>query len=180
MERKTVLGSGLVLAFLLASGAPLSLVGAQLETTSFMTGGGNILAGDMKVAHGFELNCDASLGPNNLGVNWTDNEFVLENLTSAICTDDPAIDPGKPAADFDTYEGTGTGTLNNVSGATAHWIFTDAGEPGVADTATIDITDADGNLVLSVSGLIKGNHQAHTVVEEIPETPAPTETPVPA
>ena len=63
MERKTIWSSGLVLAFLMAFGTSLSLVGAQLETTSFMTGGGRILADDIKVAHEFELNCDATQEP---------------------------------------------------------------------------------------------------------------------
>ena len=86
MERKTIWSSGLVLAFLMAFGTSLSLVGAQLETTSFMTGGGRILADDIKVAHEFELNCDATQEPVELNVSWEENEFVLENLTSAVCT----------------------------------------------------------------------------------------------
>ena len=47
-------------------------------------------------------------------------------------------------------------------GATATWRFTDAGEPGVNDRATIDVWDAAGGHVLTVSNTLTfGNHQAH-------------------
>ncbi|MCZ7358032.1 MAG: DUF2341 domain-containing protein [Candidatus Methanoperedens sp.] len=133
------------------------------EINGRMTGGGSVFNGSMRVTHGFELNCDASTNPNNLEINWDKgNKFHLENLTTASCTDDPAIKPNPPSAGFDTYEGSGTGIYNGVPGASAHWIFTDAGEPGNKDSATIYIWDAKGKLVLSVSGNLKGgNHQAH-------------------
>ena len=129
-----------------------------------MTGGGSVFTADgVRVTHGFELHCDANQEPNNLQVNWgKGNKFHLESLTSASCNDDPAIEPNPPAAGFDTYEGVGTGRYNGVSGATATWTFTDAGEPGNSDFAELVITDAGGNVVLSVSGnLNRGNHQAH-------------------
>jgi len=65
--------------------------------------------------------------------NWDGgNSFHLDQLTKAQCKDDPAIpSPAPPAANFDTFIGTGNGRLNGVSGATATWTFTDAGEPGV-------------------------------------------------
>ena len=45
---------------------------------------------------------------------------------------------------------------------TAEWVFTDAGQPGRLDTATIVIRDAAGDVVLDASGLISnGNQQAH-------------------
>lgn len=129
-----------------------------------MTGGGNVFTEDnVKVTHGFELKCDASKTPNSLEVNWgKGNKFHLESLASASCTDDPAIIPNPPAAGFDTYQGTGTGRYNGVAGATAEWTFTDAGEPGKNDFATILIKDSSGNIVLSVSGNLNGgNQQAH-------------------
>lgn len=125
-----------------------------------MTGGGSVFTiGGMRVTHGFELHCDASQGPNNLQVNWgKGNKFHLETLTSASCSDDPNIDEAPPVAGFDTYVGSGAGRCNGVP-ATATWTFTDAGEPGKNDTATIDIV---GGCTLSVSGSLKnGNHQAH-------------------
>ena len=144
---------------------PLAPVLFFLDTR--MTGGGSVFtAANVRVTHGFTLQCDASAGPNNLQVNWGQgrdgNRFHLEELTAAVCTDDSAIDPAPPEAGFDTYLGIGTGRWNNQSGATIVWTFTDAGQPGVNDTATIRIWDADGTLVLEVSGTLdKGNHQAH-------------------
>ena len=137
------------------------VVGAQGR----MTGGGAVESGANpgRVTHGFTLHCDLQKGPHNLEVNWgRGNAFHLESLTSALCTDNPAIAPHPPPAGFDTYQGAGTGRYNGVSGATATWKFTDAGEPGSNDTAAITIKDNLNNTVLSVAGaLVRGNHQAH-------------------
>ena len=138
--------------------------GEPAPDTGRMTGGGSVFMSDgTRVTHGFTLNCDASMTPNNLQINWgKKNKFHLEGLTTAVCSDDPAIDPKNPKASFDTYEGMGMGRFNGVSGATAHWIFTDAGEPGKLDIARILIKDAGNNTVLTVSGNLKnGNQQAH-------------------
>jgi hypothetical protein len=128
-----------------------------------MTGGGSVFtANKQRVTHGFTLRCDNGATPNNLQVNWGGSSFHLEALTTAACTDDPGIQPQQPKTLFDTFAGTGTGRLNGVSGATAAWVFTDAGEPGKNDTAQITIKDNMGNQVLTVSGkLDKGNQQAH-------------------
>jgi hypothetical protein len=125
-----------------------------------MTGGGTF--GSEKVQHAFTLNCDPRRGSDNLEVNWgKGNRFKLERLTSVACLDDSLINPGQPSASFDTYRGTGVGRYNGVR-ATAEWTFTDAGEPGNHDTATIEIRNAAGGIVLSASGtLSRGNHQAH-------------------
>lgn len=131
------------------------------EVGGRMTGGGSVLGS--RVTHGFELHCDVNQAPNNLEVNWgKGDKFHLESLDTAACSDDPNIDERPPVAGFDTYVGTGTGRYNGESGATIEFTFTDAGEPGKNDDATIKITDAGGNEVLSVSGKLKnGNHQAH-------------------
>ena len=133
-----------------------------------MTGGGSVFtADDERVTHGFTLHCDRNVLPNRLEVNWGNpgpgsNNFHLDVLTSAVCTDNPAINPSQPDAGFDTFVGTGTGTLNGVSGATISFTFTDAGEPGKVDIATMTIKDASGATVLTVSGnLNSGNQQAH-------------------
>lgn len=129
-----------------------------------MTGGGSVFMKDgTRVTHGFELNCNTANTPNNLEVNWgKGNKFHLDTLKSAICYDDKAIVPNPPSAGFDTYVGSGAGSYNGVAGATAKWTFTDAGEPGKNDKATLLIMDAKGNVVLDVSGLLKnGNQQAH-------------------
>lgn len=133
------------------------------EDTRRMTGGGTIPGETIDVRHGFELHCDAAQTPNNLEVNWSkNNKFHMESLDSAACSDDPGIDEGQPAAGFDTYAGKGTGRYNGVSGYTIEFVFTDAGEPGTADLAKIDITAPDASVVLAVSGPItKGNQQAH-------------------
>jgi len=140
--------------------APPPLAGIE----GFMTGGGSIFTTDgQRVTHGFELNCNKTQTPNNLEINWgKGNKFHLDTLTSASCIDDSSIDPGMPVAEFDVYKGTGTGKYNGVAGATAQWKFTDAGEPGTNDTASIQIVDINGNVVLTVSGNLKnGNQQAH-------------------
>jgi hypothetical protein len=130
--------------------------------TGRMTGGGSVLK-DNRVTHGFELHCDPSQGPNNLQVDWgKGDKFHLESLTSVSCTDDPKINGRPPVTGLDTYVGSGKGRYNGVSGATAKWTFTDAGEPGKDDFAEIAIADVNGNTVLTVSGFLnRGNHQAH-------------------
>ena len=134
----------------------------------WMTGGGSIYDQDNAVdytgrtTHGFELHCDAR-SPNNLQINWSGNSFHLTSLDSAICIDDPAINPLPRYAEFDTFIGIGTGRLNNESGYMIYFQFTDAGEGGINDDAWITIQDGDGNAVLDIRGnLTFGNHQAHT------------------
>ncbi|MDP3940943.1 MAG: hypothetical protein Q8Q49_01395 [bacterium] len=127
-----------------------------------MTGGGTIPVGitTLEGKHGFELHCDVADLPNRLEVNWgKGNKFHLESLTTAVCSD-TALDEQQPVAGFDTYKGTGTGRLNGVSGATAKWVFTDDGEPGVNDTARIVISDGVNTYTFS-GDLKNGNHQAH-------------------
>jgi hypothetical protein len=135
--------------------------GVEEDTLQRMTGGGTV--GDSNVRHGFELHCDPALGPNNLQINWgKNNKFHLESLDSAACSDDAGISEEQPVADFDTFEGSGTGRYNGVSGYGVGFVFTDAGEPGVNDTADITITAPDLSVVMTVSGTIqKGNQQAH-------------------
>lgn len=129
-----------------------------------MTGGGSVFTKkNERVTHGFTLHCNPNSLPNNLEVNWgKGNNFKLTALTSVVCSDDPAIVPTPPSAGFDTYVATGTGKYNGVAGATISFTFTDAGEPGKKDTATMVIKDAGGATVQTVSGnLNSGNQQAH-------------------
>lgn len=129
-----------------------------------MTGGGKFTDGATTVTHGFSLRCDKASTPQRLQVNWGNgNKFHLDSLSSATCSDAPDVSPGAPAAGFDTYVGAGSGRYNGATGATARWTFTDAGEPGSSDRASIEIKDANGAVVLIVQGstLFKGNHQAH-------------------
>ena len=137
-------------------------------TPGRMTGGGSVFTiDDVRVTRGFEIHCDLR-EPNNIEVNWAGGKkFHLTELTSAVCTDSPAIDQTPPSAPFDTFTGTGVGKYNNKPGARIEFVFTDAGEPGTSDTASIKVYDANNNLVLDVPGgalpgfLDKGNIQAH-------------------
>jgi hypothetical protein len=132
-----------------------------------MTGGGSIFTpidGTLtRVTHGFELHCNRNDDPNRLEINWTangvENNFHLGNLTSATCTDDPAIVPNPPGANFDTYVGTGTGTCNGLP-ASISFRLTDAGEPGTSDTAQYTISGSC-SLSTAILPLTFGNHQAH-------------------
>lgn len=136
-----------------------------------MTGGGSVFREDKtRITHGFELHCDISALPNRLEVNWpgtgkgkkAENNFHLEELTSAVCSYDSELDAEQPNDTWNTYEGTGIGKLNGVDGATASWTFTDDGEPGKTDMMTITIKNALDEIMLEVSGLIRnGNQQAH-------------------
>jgi hypothetical protein len=148
---------------LLTAGAVLaSIGGGGGGLPGRMTGGGSIISSDLRVTHGFTLNCDAAHSPQRLEVNWEGNHFHLLSMTSASCSNDPNISAGQPYAGINTYTGTGTGRFNGVDGATIDFVFVDAGEPGTDDTANYTIRDADFNLVLSASGnLDNGNHQAH-------------------
>jgi len=136
-----------------------------------MTGGGVIRTvneangQEVQVAHGFELHCDASNGPNEIEVNWDNGEnFHLERLGVSRCEDNATIAPDPPGATFDTLVASGYGRLANESGAFIFVIFTDAGEPGTHDTATIVIYDSSGTLVLNVTAYLDGgNNQAHGV-----------------
>jgi hypothetical protein len=141
----------------------------------WMTGGGSIFpevdyGGDPRITHGFVLHCDPrnsdNLQINDHGTGWN---FHMEELTAAICLDDPAIDPNPPDATFDTFVGEGTGRCKNTGGeerdCTARWTFTDGGEVGgcVRDTAIITVEDDNGNVLISISGVVDcGNHQAHS------------------
>lgn len=103
-----------------------------------MTGGGNDPKVDKIVRYGFELHCSTAVVPNNLEVAflYQDQEvnFHLDTLTSVTCSDDPAVTPNPPNADFDTMTGTGTGHL------------TGPGAPGCsgADSALIEFRLVDG------------------------------------
>lgn len=131
--------------------------------TGRMTGGGNLLTHNgLKVSHAFELHCDSDSQPNHLQINWKNgNKFHLEGIDTATCSDDPVIEANPPSANFDTYKGKGSGRYNGTPGYTAEWTFTDAGEPGSNDFAEIVIKNPSGDPVISVSGKITGNHQAH-------------------
>lgn len=172
---------------LVCFGALLSLVVVAVSMAwvfpGRMTGGGSVFKNDGteidsatldnldRVTHGFELHCGTETAPppnpNSLEINWKDpsgnsHHFHLSNLVFAECTTD-GLSPNPPPAPFDLMEGGGTGSVDNVKGATIYFQLTDHGEPGTSDTAMFSITDANGNGVLYVptTNLTFGNQQAH-------------------
>ncbi|MDG4550651.1 MAG: hypothetical protein P9F19_15485 [Candidatus Contendobacter sp.] len=160
----------LMLPCVLALAGMTSTPAAASNDRCWMTGGGSVFTDStppVRVTHGFVLNCDVTRGPNNLEINWGGNRFHLITLTDASCS--LVGNPKPPTAGFDTYRGSGLGYYSgevgaNGFGAAATWTFTDAGEPGKGDFAEINISDPEGNIVLTVSGyLTKGNQQAHGV-----------------
>jgi hypothetical protein len=99
--------------------------------------------------------------PNTLEVNWGGgNNFDLDDLTAVTCFEDPAFYQGQPHADFNTMIGSGTGTLNG-NPATISFEFTDAGEPGTADQASVTIQSGTFTFTVPLTVLDNGNQQAH-------------------
>lgn len=97
----------------------------------------------------------------DLKVEFGRNKFVLTAYTTLpTCVQTLAGLEQNPVAGFDTIWGAGTGTLNGVPGATITFSFTDAGEPGRADTADFTIFGPNG-IAYSGGALDGGNHQAH-------------------
>ena len=150
----------LLIALTLAAFALSTTARAQLSSTSDMAGGGSVFqTGTGRVTHGFEVHCGtdanpAPIPPNNLDINWGPDKrrhhFQLDLLTSGDCFYDPTVgSPNPPPAGFNTIEGVGTGTLDGKTGATIHFTFTDAGEPGGTNGTPPPDT-----------ALTYGNHQA--------------------
>ena len=127
-----------------------------------MTGAGTVFSEYGRSHHVFRnMHCRGARGP-DLMVKWEGgNRFEIRRYT-ATCFDAPGIDPGGPRAGWDTMVGQGTGVLNGQP-ATVQFKFTDAGEPGRNDRASITIVNAAGDVVFSIDAVIAagGNHQAH-------------------
>ena len=131
------------------------------------TGGGTIGTGaiipaGVRVTHGFEFRNDLDK-PNNLEVNWGGNRFHMTQLLAANCFMNLELPPpNPPAAPVNEVIATGIGKYNGVAGYTINFHFTDVGEPGLNDYASITITAPDGTVVLQVAGTLHyGNQQAH-------------------
>ncbi len=173
---RSVLGVGARRVALIGTALGLTVfagIALAVRQDCWMTGGGSIFdtAGNQvdyegRVTHGFVLHCDPR-NSDNLQINDHESgqSFHLLNLDTAICIDDPGIEPNPPDALFDTFVGEGTGRCKQPDRAcTARWTFTDGGERGgcLRDTAVIEVSDA-GGIVFSVSGDVDcGNHQAHS------------------
>lgn len=128
-----------------------------------MTGHGHFIDSELgKIQWEFRnMVCNSERFP-DLKVEWGDNRFKLTDYTSGPRCFDTPYSEGRPLAGFDTIIGAGTGTLNGEP-ASVTFQFTDAGEPGRADRATITIMQ-DGEEALVVDNVVAsagGNHQAH-------------------
>ncbi len=96
-----------------------------------------------------------------LQISWSSNTFELEELSKALCGDNPSIANSRKAL-FDTHTGEGKGKLNGQTGALIRCTLVDAGEPGSKDAVRITVKDSAGQIVLDASEtLSEGNHQAH-------------------
>jgi len=88
----------------------------------------------------------------------TGEHFHLTSLSRGFCTGPDASTPNAP---FNTYYGTGTGTLNGQP-AQIWFNLLDRGEPGAGvDIAAFTIQTAAGNLLQCSNTLEGGNNQAH-------------------
>lgn len=144
--------------------APASVtvtIAAPVLQAGWMVGHGTVASSFGPAQLAFSISCDAGVGQESLHVNAGLHKLKLETLSSSACSDDPAIDPGLPAVPFDTLIGAGTGRYDGVAGFPVTFAFTDAGEPGGSDLVSITVTNSQGNVVLSATGLLsKGNNDA--------------------
>jgi len=108
--------------------------------------------------------CNSDRFP-DLKVEFGGQRFILTSystpLTCFTLNPNAPSTEGNPRAGFDSIRAQGTGTLDGVAGHSITFRFTDAGEPGRADTAQFTITGPDGGIVYDGGALDGGNHQAH-------------------
>ena len=159
------------------------------EAAGFMTGGGGYDEVDKKtlpedyvdpgssLRFGEVFPCDLGDSPGpNLNVTWHDPRLVqqvkLDSQTRAFCRNDPFISPGRPAAEFDTYVGEGSGTMRNAATGLRvpvqiDWVSIDRGEPGSPPVIGVDyfeirVRSAGLTVAQGIGTLDHGNIQAHT------------------
>ena len=140
-----------------------------------MIGGGHQFRLDgARITRGFQVRCDADDPRQNLEINWPSNQqFHLDDLTSAVCIDHALYEEAPPEAGFDHFTGIGVGKYRDGNAAavpaTVEFVFIDDGEPGSGaggpDRAAIKITTDRSVGVLDITEwyLTGGNIQAHKV-----------------
>jgi hypothetical protein len=105
--------------------------------SAFVSGGDAVNPDGTRVTHGFQLQCNVNVVPNNLQVNWgPGNRFHLESVTMALCTNQTPPEncsSAPPDAPFFNHSGVGEGRYNGIPGATVSWKLSDCGEPGTQD-----------------------------------------------
>jgi hypothetical protein len=159
MKKIKILG---IISILLLYGISVGAGNAVASGNGRFIGIGSLGTNDNpRVIHGCFIHSSVEQLPNILVVVWGRDHFRMTVLTQVECSDDPAIDPGSPHANFDTIHGWGEGKYNGASGYYVEFIFTDAGEPGNVDWGWIKITDSNTDTVMEVAGFMHfGNHQA--------------------
>ena len=142
----------------------------------FMTGAGagNSTSG-IKVSYDLRtMDCPPQTSSPELKVSWStgkgankiDYDFELLAFTSRVCIDNGTV-PNDANANFDTINGSGTGTLS-INGVDQNgsitFSFLDNGEGGSSqDTVALTVFDAGNNAVITVPSqvVLQGNLQAH-------------------
>lgn len=133
----------------------------DVDGSGRMTGGGSVWLDEVRVTHGFTLRCEPT-AHDNLQVNFEGHRFHATSVEWIACADDPDLEDGGRRGGLDTLTGVLWGRYDGVDGASIEIVFTDDGEPGTTDEATMVIVDAFGHIVLDVTGPLEfGNHQAH-------------------
>jgi hypothetical protein len=148
----------------------------------FMTGGGFVRIGSVTVNYNVIGHCaNPTIPPDKVDVSWSTGsgnskisyDFNLTSIATSSCEDTPNVDPEPPDANFDTYKGTGSGTLKvkttngtTTENATITFSFTDAGEGPLSSDMVNQITIVDSSNTTVLNVLSKkadgGNLQAHT------------------
>lgn len=137
----------------------------------FTGGGKDVVANDLTITKGFEVDCDLHQPSNNLEINQDGIQFHMETFTSAVCT--LVGNPDPPPAPVNKIVGTGLGRWDGMDGYTVVFTLIDNGEPGENDETafTVCLTDPanpnkcaiPANVVLNLplQFITAGNIQAH-------------------
>jgi hypothetical protein len=112
-----------------------------------MVGEGRLTSGADKLDFAYVLDCDNSKNsPPKFQGKLNSSTFKVTSVTSVTCTDDPTKTPAE-AANFDTQEGSGLGTLGTTS-VKVTWKFVDGGPAGSGDSTKIEIRNASTDALL--------------------------------
>jgi uncharacterized repeat protein (TIGR01451 family) len=125
-----------------------------------VNGSGEIAAAGDSAKLVLALSCNAGSGPANLQVTLGSHKFKMKQLTAATCSGASITQDDGTIVPFSTIAGTGAGEYDKSDGYLVSFSFTDGGA-AQSDTATLAVTNAQGNVVLTVSGVLtKGQIKA--------------------
>ncbi len=174
----SVLVAILALAVSVGGISPSPAFGCTYEN-GWMTGGGSFfyvptiayggqVGSTGRVTHGFVVHCTPRHSDNlEIVDHSTGLNFHLTDLLYAECWNDAGIEPDPPDAAFDSFYGWGEGRCrmpgDKWQTCYIEFVFTDGGERGgcIRDTASIQISNGNGGLLIIGSDVDCGNHQAH-------------------